>query len=118
MSRSGPRRKKAVPLSPLPLDYVQGGVARRLSPKFIQQNSKPMLTNSLPDVGVETRQAIEAAEAILGDGAWHPWTEVVDAMTAASNLQPKSASNRIHELVKAGNLERRGQHPNREVRLP
>ena len=64
-----------------------------------------------------TLPAIAAAARILADGEWHRWTEVVGAMTDASDVVPVTASNRLHDLVAAGVLEREGRHPNRFLRL-
>lgn len=69
-------------------------------------------------IGPRTRPAIGAAESFLADHNWHPWTAVVEAMLNASDLKPISASNRLHDLVRVGTLQRQGAHPNRELRLP
>lgn len=76
------------------------------------------LADAVPFLRPGTRSAIAIATAdeLLADGQWHRWDALVPAMAAASTTLPKSASNWLHELVRAGALERRGQHPNRVVR--
>ncbi|MCA1570773.1 MAG: hypothetical protein LC798_10745 [Chloroflexi bacterium] len=46
----------------------------------------------------------------LADDDWHPWTELVHAMTAVSDIKTTTASNLIHNGVKAGILQRKGKY--------
>lgn len=46
------------------------------------------------------------------------WTKVVDWLIAEFGWSPKTCSNRLHELIELGLLERRGdfQRPNRAIK--
>ena len=46
------------------------------------------------------------------------WTKVVDLLITEFGWSPKTCSNRLHELIELGLLERRGdfQRPNRAVK--
>lgn len=71
-----------------------------------------------PDqLGNRTRPAWTAALHVLADGHWHLWDDVTTAMAAASDILPKSCSNRIHDAVLAGYLIRKGRTHNRQIRL-
>jgi hypothetical protein len=68
-------------------------------------------------LGPETRKAWNVLVDSLADGQWHSWSDLVEAMVQASTLTAKSASNRVHEAVGVGILQRTGHHPHRAVRL-
>jgi hypothetical protein len=68
-------------------------------------------------LGPESRRAWDRLVSFLADGDWHRWEDAVWEMTSVSTLTAKSCSNRVHEAVGVGILQRTGHHPNRAVRL-
>lgn len=63
--------------------------------------------------------AWNAALDHLADTEWHPWSDVVTAMTAVTDIQDVTASNLLHDGARNGALERRGDYRKgtRQVRL-
>lgn len=112
------------PCTPSHSNYVTGRVRGEWFPQkhtkhrpTANSGGKQMFTEVLPLAGPRTRPALDAAEALLADNQWHPWTEVVGAMLTASDVKAITASNRLHNLVTLGVLERQGRHPKRELRM-
>ncbi|MFD7016062.1 hypothetical protein [Streptomyces sp. NPDC059928] len=77
------------------------------------------MTQSDPTQGSRLTPAWNTALTTLADGAWHPWTDLVTAMTNASDIKPVSASNLLHDAVRHGTLQRQGEHRDRtrQIRL-
>lgn len=73
-----------------------------------------------PNSGERLAPAWQAGIQQLGDHKWHDWTTIVQTMVDASDIQPKTASNLLHNGVKSGTLKRRGNHKNgtRQIMLP
>lgn len=63
--------------------------------------------------------AWNAALDYLADSRWHPWTNVVDAMTSVTDIQTVTASNLLHDGVRNATFERQGEHSKgtRQLRL-
>ncbi|MBT2508851.1 hypothetical protein J7I98_23780 [Streptomyces sp. ISL-98] len=72
-----------------------------------------------PTSSTRLAPAWNAALALLTGGAWQPWTDVVTAMTGASDIKAVTASNLLHDGVRNGTFDRQGDHRNatRRIRL-
>jgi len=72
-----------------------------------------------PTKGTRLAPAWNTALTHLEDGDWHDWTTLVAAMTDATDIQPVTASNLLHDGVRNGTFERQGEHRSatRQVRL-
>lgn len=70
-----------------------------------------------PLAGKRKAAAWTAAADTLSDGAWHSWSAVVDTMLDASDVEATTCSNLIRDAAANGWIERRGEHPDREVRV-
>lgn len=66
-----------------------------------------------PTRGERLAPAWKAALTLLADGRWRPWREVADAMIEASDVLPVTCTNLLHQGVRHGVLQRRGQYDQR-----
>lgn len=66
-----------------------------------------------PMQGERLAPAWAAALELLADGKWHPWEEVMGALSEASDLQWQTCKGLIYGGVRSGVLEKRGTYNQR-----
>lgn len=98
------------PLRGAGVDEVDGARTTSTSSRSDEVRFDPMK-------GERTAPAWAVAMSMVGNQRWHAWSDVVTAMTEGSDVLEVTCSNLLHNGVKSGQLERRGEHPDREVRL-
>lgn len=63
-----------------------------------------------PMKGERLAPAWTAAVALLKDGKWHPWDEVVRVMVNSSDLQQRTCTNLLYAALKHGHINRMGKY--------
>lgn len=66
-----------------------------------------------PMKGERLAPAWTAALETLEDGEWHTWEEVLQAMTEASDILPRTCAGLIYAGVRNGALLKRGKYNQR-----
>lgn len=74
-----------------------------------------------PMKGPRLAPAWSAATKLLADDRWHPWSEVMEVMLEASDLQSRTCANLIYAgmkngfIVKTGNYSQRTKKDTRQL---